>query len=99
MVSEARSGLVASDWSAASGVAVACRCQWNHQHPAGDFGAHEPVRWWFRRVEEGVVGPDVVDVVQSEMGVLEQVCGLGVDIEGILVEKVEVEAVCHLESV
>ena len=73
-----------------------CRHQWNHQHPAGDFGAHQPVRWWFRRVEDRVVGPDVV---QPQVGVLEQVCGLGVDLERVFVEQVEVEAVCDVPSV
>ena len=82
VVGEARSGLVASDRSAAVWVAVACRRQGHDQHPPGDLGAHQPVRWRFRRVEEWVVGPDVVDVVQPEVWVFEQVCGLRADLEG-----------------
>jgi hypothetical protein len=37
--------------------------------------------------------------MQPQVGVLEQVCGLGVDLERVFVEQVEVEAVCHVPSV
>lgn len=35
-------------------------------------------------VEERIVDPDVVDVVKAEVRVLEQVRGLGVDLERVL---------------
>jgi len=49
------------------------------------------VRRWLGWVEERIVDPHVVDVLQSEVGMLEQVRGLGVDLERVVVEGVEVE--------
>jgi hypothetical protein len=57
--------------------------------PSGDLGAHQPVRRRFRRIDKRVAGPDVV---RTQVGVLEQVRGLRVDLEGLLVEKVDIEA-------
>jgi hypothetical protein len=57
------------------------------------------VRRWFGWVEERVVDPHVVDVLQSEVGVFEQVCGLRVYLERVVVEGLEVEAFGHPPSV
>jgi hypothetical protein len=56
------------------------------------------MRWRLRWVEERVIDPDVIHVLQPEVRVLEQVRGLSVDLEGILVEQIEVEA-GHVASV
>jgi len=46
------------------------------------------------RVEDRIAGPDVGHVVQAQLGVLEQVRGLLIDLEGpVLVEGVDVEQV------
>ena|ERR1039458_9873207 len=55
--------------------------------------AHQPVRWRRGRVEERVADQNVVDVIDTEVRMLEQVCGLSVDLEGVLVvEEVEVKS-------
>jgi hypothetical protein len=47
---------------------------------------------WLRRVKQRVAGPHVVDVVHSEVGVLEEMRGLRVDFEDIFVtELVRIE--------
>ena len=52
------------------------------------------------RIEERVRAPHVVDVLNPEVRVLEQVCGLGVDLERIVViEQVDVERLRHTPSV
>lgn len=56
------------------------------------------MRWGLRWVEKRVVDPDVIHVLQPEVRVLEQVRGLRIDLEGILVEQIEVEA-GHVVSV
>lgn len=81
------------------GIAIACRCQRNDQHPPRDLGARQPVRRRLRRLEERIIGPEVVDVVQPQVGMLEQVCGLRVDLERVFVEKIEIEAVSHCRIV
>jgi hypothetical protein len=63
-------------------------------------GDHQPVRWWLGWVEERVGAPDVVDVVDAEFGVFEQMRGLPVDLEGIVViELIEIEPLSHNTSV
>jgi hypothetical protein len=77
--------LIAADRTAASGVAVAGWCERDDQDTAFDLGAHQPVRGRRCRVEKRVAGPHVGDVVDPEVGMLEQVSGLNVNLELILV--------------
>ena len=52
------------------------------------------------RVEEGLAGPDVVDVIDAEAGMLEQVRGLSVNLERILVvEEVGIESLLRHDSI
>jgi hypothetical protein len=47
----------------------------------------------FGRIEEWIVGPYFVDVVDAKVWMFEQVCGLSVDLEGVLVvEQVRIES-------
>ncbi len=88
--------LIAANGSAPAGIAISGRCQWNHQDPTGHLGAHEPVRWRNRRVEQRIAGPHVIDVVHAKVGMLEQVRSLRVDLEDVsTVEKVQVESLSH----
>ena len=64
-------------------VTTARGSQGDHEHPAAGLGAHEPVRWRLGRVEQRVAGPYVIDVVDAEVRMLEQVRGLGVDLERV----------------
>jgi hypothetical protein len=77
-----------------AGTGVGRRCgrgDWDDQDLAGNLAAHQPVRWRLCRVEQRAADPYVVDVVDAEVGVLEQVRGLGVDLERVfLVEQVQV---------
>jgi hypothetical protein len=50
------------------------------------------VGWWDGGVEERVGSPDVIDVVDAQGGVLEEVGGLIVDLEGcVVIEGIEIE--------
>ncbi len=69
-------------------------CNRDDENPPVDFGDHEPVGWRFGGIEQRVVGPHVEDIVYAEVWVFEQVGGLGVDFEGLVV--VEVEEFGHL---
>ena len=61
---------------------------------SGDLRDHQPVGRSLGRVEERLACPDLADVVEAQAGVLEQVSGLVVDLEGpVLVERVEVEPI------
>jgi hypothetical protein len=57
--------------------------QRDHEHPAADLGAHEPVRWRLGRVEQRVADPHITDVIDSEVRMLEQVRSLGVDFKRV----------------
>jgi len=48
-----------------------------------DLGAHEPVRWRLGRIEQRVAGPHVINVIDSDVRMLEQVRGLGVDLKRV----------------
>src|SRR5690348_3661266 len=52
---------------------------WDHEHPAPDLGAHEPVRWRLGRVEQRVAGPHVINVIDSKCGCLNR-CAVWVSI-------------------
>jgi hypothetical protein len=76
---------------------VAGWCERDDQDTAFDLGAHQPVRGRRCWVEKGVTGPDVVDVVDPEVGMLEQVGCLSVNLELILVaEEIGIKALRHL---
>jgi hypothetical protein len=54
------------------------------------------VRGRDRRIKERVVAPYIVNVIDTEVGVLEQVGGLSVDLKRVrLVEEVGLEALAH----
>jgi len=60
------------------------------QHLPGDLTTHQPVGWWVGWVEQRAACPYVVDIVDAEVGVLEQVRGLRVYLERVfLVEQVQ----------
>lgn len=93
-------GEVAADRTASGRVVVIGRGERHHQHLATDFGDHQPVRWWFGRIEERVGVPDLLDVVDAVGVVFEQVGGLSVDLERIgVVQPVEIEHLTHIASV
>lgn len=96
---EARRSLVAADGSASAGIAAPRRSDGYDQHDAPGLRDHEPVGWRLGRIEQRVVGPDVEDVVHPQVRMLEQVRGLGVDLEGLLAEKVRIKPVSHGPSV
>ena len=64
-------------------VTAARGSQGDDENTAPDLGAHEPVRWRLGRVEQRLASPDVIDVIDSEVRMLEQVRGLGVDLERV----------------
>lgn len=73
-------------------VTAARGSQRDHEHPAADLGAHEPVGWRLGRVEQRVAGPHVINVIDSEVRMLEQVRGLGVDLKRVfLIQQVWIE--------
>ena len=73
-------------------VTAARGSQGDHKHPAAGLGAHEPVRWRLSRVEQRVAGPHIIDVIDSEVRMLEQVRGLGVDLKRVfLIQQVWIE--------
>jgi len=64
----------------------------HHEHPAADLAAHEPMRGWLGWVEQRIAGPHVVDIVDSQVRLLEQVRGLRVDLKRIfLIQQVRIE--------
>jgi hypothetical protein len=66
------------------------------EHDTGDLRHHQPVRWRLRRVEERVGLLDVENVLDAESRMFEQVGGLVVDLERVLVvEEVEIERFRH----
>ena len=64
--------LIAADRTASVRVTAARGSQGDHEHPAAGLGAHEPVRWRLGRVEQRVAGPHIIDVIDSEVRMLEQ---------------------------
>lgn len=58
------------------------RCEQDDQDPAAHLAHHEPVRGRLGRVEEGIRAPHVVDAVDPEPGMLEQMGGLVIDLDG-----------------
>jgi hypothetical protein len=59
-----------------------------------DFGDHQPMCGRFGGVKHRVGCPDIADVLDAQAWVLEQVGGLGVDLERVLVvEQIEIEPV------
>jgi hypothetical protein len=85
-------GFIAADGAASFGVAAARGGEGHHQDGAVDFGDHQPVGGWFGGVEHRVGSPDFADVRDAQAWVLEQVGGLGVDLERILfVEQIQIE--------
>ena len=76
-----------------SGVAGPRRRQRRHQDLAFDFGDHQPVSGWPGGVEEWIVSPYVHQIVGAQIGMLEQVGGLVVDLEGcFIIQELDVEA-------
>jgi hypothetical protein len=87
-------GGVAANGATAFAVAVADGGEGHHKDGALDFGDHQPVRGRFGWVEHRVGCPDIADVLDAQAWVLEQVGGLGVDLERVLViEQIEIEPV------
>ena len=76
--------LVAADRAATARIIAARRGQRHQQYPAADLRAHQPVRRRLRRVEQRIAGPHVIDVVDSQVRMLEQVRSLGIDLERVL---------------
>jgi hypothetical protein len=59
---------------------------------AGDLRDHEPVRRWVSWVEQRVALPHLADILETEVRVLEQMRGLVIDLERILVvEQIDVQ--------
>ena len=57
-----------------------------------NLGDHEPVGRWLRGIEQWVAGPDVADVIQTQVGMFEEVTGLPVDFERpVIIEPIDVE--------
>ncbi len=91
---------VAADRTASGRVVVIGRGERHHQHLTGNLGDHQPVCWWFGRIEERVGVPDLIDFVDAVGVVFEQVSGLSVDLERIgVVQPVEIEQLTHTASV
>ena len=87
-------GGVAADGAAAVWVAVAGGGEGHHKDGSLDFGDHQPVRGRFGGVEHWVGCPNIADVLDAQAWVFEQVGGLGVDLERVLVvEQIEIEPV------
>lgn len=64
----------------------------HHQDCALNFSDHQPVGGWFGGVEDRIGCPDFADVVDAQAWMLEQVGGLSVDLERILVvEQIQIE--------
>ena len=83
---------VATDGTAFARVAGVRWCQRHCQDLAGDLGNHEPVGRWFGGVEQGIAGPDVTDVVQTQVGMLEEMTGLPVNLERpVVIQPIDVE--------
>jgi hypothetical protein len=90
------SGYVATDRSTMCRITGVRRSERDHEDLSCDLGDHQSVRRQLRRIEERIGLPHLEDVVDSERGVLEQVRGLGVDLEWIVViNKVELEPVTY----
>ncbi len=65
---------------------------WYYEHRATDLRHHKPVRWRFRRIEQRIGVPDVVDVIDPELRMFEEVRRLIVDLDGVVrVESIEIE--------
>ena len=77
--------MVAADRAATRRVSAARRRERHNQDPARDLRAHEPVRWRLGRVEHRVTGPHIPDIVDPKVRVLEQVRGLSIDLERVLI--------------
>lgn len=89
-------GLVAADGSATARIAVAGGSERDHQHPASGLAAHQPVRRGLGRVEQRTAAPHVINVVDPKVWMLEQVRGLRVDLERVLVvEQIRIESLAR----
>ncbi len=92
LVGEAPGSLVAADRTTAMPVTAARGCQRNHQDLAGDFATHQPMCRRYRRIEQWIAGPHFQNVVDPQVGMLEQMCGLRVDLERVMIiELIHVE--------
>jgi hypothetical protein len=65
-------------------IAAAGRGQRHHEYPAAGLRAHKPVRGGLGGIEERVAGPDIIDVVDPQIRVLEKMRRLGIDLERVL---------------
>lgn len=85
---------IATDGSAFAGVAGVRWCQRHCQDQSGDLSNHEPVGRWLGGIEQGIAGPDIADVVQTQVGMLEEVAGLPIDFERpVIIEPIDIEPV------
>jgi len=74
-------------------------CQGNHQHPTVHLGAHQPTRRWLGRIKQRIADPDLVEVVDSEMWMLEQVSDMVIYFKGVVViECIWVKWLSHLRK-
>jgi len=71
--SEMLSRDVAADRAAEPRISRPTGCDRNDEDIAGDLGHHEPMARWASWIEEWIVLPHVQDVIQAEVGVLEEV--------------------------
>lgn len=68
----------------------------NNEDLSGYLGHHQPVSRGYGGIEERVGSPDVEDVVDATLGMLEEMGGLVIDLERCLViEGIEVERRIH----
>jgi hypothetical protein len=83
---------VAADRPTPAGIARSARSDRYDKDVATNLGDHEPVGGRKRGIEQWVAVPDVADVVQPEVRVLEQVSGLIVNFERIIIlEQIEIQ--------
>jgi hypothetical protein len=52
------------------------------------------------RIEQRIRAPNLIDILEAEMRVLEEVCGLVIDLERVVFTyQIEVEALGHMRPV
>lgn len=78
-------GDVAPNRAALADVPGSGRRNGHDENIACDFGTHQPMRGWIGRIKQRIGYPHVEYVVDTEVRVLEQVCGLGVYLERVVV--------------
>lgn len=92
-------GDVAADRAAVAGVAGAWWSERDREHSASYLGDHEPMSWRLGGVKQRLACPDICDVLETQAGVLEQMAGLLVDLEGPAgIEVINVEPVHTSEA-